>query len=373
MLIDPIKILQDLVRINSVNAFYPDGPGEGEISNYVEAFWDSFGIEHWRQRVLPGRDNIIARLPGSDTSRTLLLEAHMDTVSITGMSIPPLDPRVLNGKLYGRGSCDTKAGLACMLASVASAKIRGTMPKATILMASVIDEEHSCKGFMKLCEDLSASAAIVAEPTELKTVISSKGVLRWRIHARGKQAHSSKVHLGINAIEHMAHLIVAIQQYHETFSEVSHPLLGSPTGNIGLIEGGVQVNFVPDQCTIQIDRRVLPSETVDSVLAGYQKIVDSVSAKFPHSRFEMEPPLLYDAGLETDRNAKIAKLSSSILKKMGYSDALEGVAYGSDGTHIRALGIETIIFGPGASIKRIPKANMSTLTKFVWPMNTTNK
>lgn len=348
MLIDPISILQDLVRINSVNAFYPNGPGEGAVSKYVEAFWDSFGIEHYRQQVLPGRDNVIARLPGSDSSRTLLLEAHMDTVSITGMTIPPLDPKILDGKLYGRGSCDTKAGLACMLAAVAWAKIKNSKPNATILMASVIDEEHSCKGVLKLCENLKASAAIVAEPTELKTVIASKGVLRWRIISKGKQAHSSKVHLGINAIEHMAHLIVEIERYQRTLSQTSHPLLGAPTGNIGLIDGGVQVNFVPDQCSIQIDRRLLPNEAVDAVLAEYQKIVEAVSAKLPGSRFQMEAPLLYDAGLETSDNARIAQLSSGILRKMGYSDALEGVAYGSDGTHISALGIETIIFGPGS-------------------------
>ncbi|MFM9063991.1 MAG: M20 family metallopeptidase, partial [Pirellula sp.] len=231
--IDPIQILEQLVRINSVNAFYPDGPGEGKIADYVQSFWNAHGIASRRQSVLPGRDNIIAQVPGFDSNRRLLLEAHMDTVSVAGMTIPPFEPTISGGKLYGRGSCDTKAGLACMMAALANFKNSGKTPKSTIMVASVIDEEYSALGVKKLCESLEATAAIVAEPTELKTVIASKGVLRWRIVAKGKQAHSSKVHLGINAIEHMGHLLVALQDYHRTLSQIQHPLLGCATGNVG--------------------------------------------------------------------------------------------------------------------------------------------
>lgn len=346
--IDPIQILEQLVRINSVNAFYPDGPGEGKLADYVQSFWNDHGIASRRQSVLPGRDNIIAQVPGLDSNRRLLLEAHMDTVSVAGMTIPPFEPTISDGKLYGRGSCDTKAGLACMMAALANFKNSGQTPKSSIMVASVIDEEYSALGVKKLCESLEATAAIVAEPTELKTIIASKGVLRWRIVAKGKQAHSSKVHLGINAIEHMGHLLVALQDYHRTLSQIHHPLLGCATGNIGLIEGGVQVNFVPDRCAIQIDRRLLPQERLQDVLAGYQAVVERVSASIPDSQFQMESPMLYDAGLETPADAPIAKLSCRILNEMGYSDQVEGVAYGSDGTQIRALGIETIIFGPGS-------------------------
>lgn len=353
MSIDPIRILSDLVRINSVNAFYQDGPGEGALAHFIEAFWELHGIQCWRQPVLTGRDNVIARLPGRGnqghpTDRRLLLEAHMDTVSVSGMTIEPFEPRIVEGRMYGRGSCDTKAGLACMMAAMVQTKLDGLVPRGDVWMASVVDEEFSCLGVLKLCESLAATAAIVAEPTELKTVIASKGVLRWRIVAIGKQAHSSKVHLGVNAIHHMAKLVSAIEVYHGSLGSRVHPLLGPATGNIGLIEGGVQVNFVPDRCSIQIDRRLLPFEDVQEVLAGYQEVIDAVADAVPGSRFEMEPPLLYDRGLETAAEAPIARLSCDILRKMGYSDAVEGVAYGSDGTHIRELGIDTIIFGPGS-------------------------
>jgi len=104
MVIDPIHILSELVRINSVNSFYPEGPGEGALADYIEAFWKANGIEVWRQSVLPGRDNVIARLPGLDPQRRLLLEAHMDTVSVAGMTIPPFEPTIADWKLYGRGA-----------------------------------------------------------------------------------------------------------------------------------------------------------------------------------------------------------------------------------------------------------------------------
>jgi len=143
-------------------------------------------------------------------------------------------------------------------------------------------------------------------------------------------------------------LLVALQDYHRSLAEIQHPLLGCATGNVGLIEGGVQVNFVPDRCAIQIDRRLLPQEKLEEVLSGYQAVVDTVSRAIPGSDFEMESPMLYDAGLETPADAQIARLSCRVLDEMGYSDQVEGVAYGSDGTQIRALGIETIIFGPGS-------------------------
>src|SRR5438128_684875 len=115
-----IQTLASLVRINSVNSSYEGGPGEGEIATWMRRFFERRGIEVWEQEVFPNRPNVIARLPGRDASRRVILEAHMDTVSVQGMTIAPFEPRVEDGKLYGRGSCDTKAGLAAMMHAVAS-------------------------------------------------------------------------------------------------------------------------------------------------------------------------------------------------------------------------------------------------------------
>lgn len=345
---DVIETLRDLVRINSVNAFYPGGPGESQCAEFIANYWDACGIEYWLDPVLPGRSNVIAKLPGRDPSRRLLLEAHMDTVSISGMTIDPFTPNLDGNRLYGRGSCDTKAGLAGMMCAVARAHRERRSPHAEVWMAAVVDEEYSCQGILQLCKGLRADAAIVAEPTEMKAVIASKGVLRWRIVAHGRAAHSSKVQLGVNAIQHMARLILEIESQHDALANLSHPLLGPPTGNIGLIAGGVQVNFVPDRCTIEIDRRLLPNESVDDVLAVYQRGLARVASTIPEASFEMEAPMLVDLGLETSPNAPIAVAACHALHRMGLDATPCGVAFGSDASKLSAAGIDSILFGPGS-------------------------
>ncbi|MFN7731251.1 MAG: M20 family metallopeptidase [Pirellula sp.] len=345
---DPLETLRDLVRINSVNAFYEGGPGEAHCARYVADFWNRHGIEHWAQAVLPGRSNVIARLPGKDSSRRWILEAHMDTVSTQGMTIDPFDPRIEDGKLYGRGACDTKAGLAGMMCAMVRARREGSLPRCDVWMAAVVDEEHSCHGILRLVDGLQASAAIVAEPTELKAVVACKGVLRWRIRVRGRSAHSSKPHLGASAIHGMAKLIVQWEADRPTLSPMEHPLLGQATANIGTIQGGVQINFVPDACVIQIDRRLLPSESSERVYAAYQQWLDALAPKLPDVSLEMEPPMLVDPGLETDIDTPIVSHAMRILQQMRLDPQPVGVAFGSDASKLHQAGIPSIVFGPGS-------------------------
>lgn len=238
--------LAELIRINSVNAFYGCGPGEAELSNYIEKFFRRHNITLTRQTVLhatsnvSARENIIATLPGKKPGRTLAFEAHMDTVSTDGMTIDPWEPRVENGKMFGRGSVDTKAGLAAMMLAIVDLKQQGLTPNCNICLAAVVDEEHSFLGVTQFLQTTKPDAAIIAEPTELKIIVASKGVLRWRIIAQGKAAHSSKVHLGVNAIEHMARILVEIESFHRRLAQRNvHPLLGTASGNVGTIHGGV--------------------------------------------------------------------------------------------------------------------------------------
>jgi acetylornithine deacetylase/succinyl-diaminopimelate desuccinylase family protein len=343
-----IQTLASLVRINSVNSSYEGGPGEREIAAWVRRFFEQRGIEVWEQEVFPGRPNVIARLPGRDASRRVILEAHMDTVSVQGMSIPPFEPRVEDGKLFGRGSCDTKAGLAAMMHAVASLHEDGIQPPCEVWMAAVVDEEFSYRGVVKLCEDLTAHAALVAEPTGLRAIIAGKGVLRWRIVVRGKAAHSSKPHLGVNAISHAARIVLAIEEDHARLAAQVHPLLGPATVNVGIIHGGVQVNFVPDTCAIEIDRRLLPGESGPSVLAHYQGLLDELKAQHPSLDAVMELPRIMDEALETAADSAPARLASAVLAEMGLDGALGGVPFGSDASKLSREGIPSLIIGPGS-------------------------
>ncbi len=340
--------LAELVRINSVNPAYAGGPGEGEVAAWIERFCAARGLETWRQEVWPGRPNVIVRLPGRNPGRRVILEAHMDTVSVQGMTIPPFEPRIADGRLHGRGACDTKGGLAAMLHAVASLHAEGNVPPCEVWLAAVVDEEFAFRGVVRLCEGLTADAAIVAEPTSLRAVIASKGVLRWRIRVRGRAAHSSKPHLGVNAISHMARVVLALEEDHARLATATHPLLGPATCNVGVIHGGVQVNFVPDECVIEVDRRLLPGEASTAVLAHYRGLLDALQAEFPTLRAEMEAPLLVDEALETPETAGVARTASAVLAAQGRDGRLCGVPYGSDASKLSRQGVPSIVFGPGS-------------------------
>jgi len=360
MKLSPVmQTLAELVRINSVNAFYEGGPGEREIATWVRRFFEQRGIEVWEQEVLPNRPNVMARLAGRDPSRRVILEAHTDTVSVKGMTIPPFEPRVEDGKMYGRGSCDTKAGLAAMMHAVASLHEEGIQPPCEVWLVAAVDEESSFRGVAKLCEGLAEQAggsaiegrrswaALVAEPTGLRAVIASKGVLRWRIGVRGRAAHSGKPHLGVNAINHMSRIVLALEEDHLRLAAHPHPLLGPATVNVGVIQGGVQVNFVPDTCAIEIDRRLLPGEKVASVLAHYQSLLDALRARHPSLEAFMEPPMLTDEALETPADSAAAQLAGALLEYMGLDGTLCGVPFSSDASKLSRQGIPSLIFGPG--------------------------
>lgn len=343
-----VRILADLVSINSINLAYDHGRPEAEMGEYVRRFFEPLGLETWEQEVAPGRPNRIVKLAGQGRGR-IVLEAHMDTASINGMTIPPFEPRIEGGKLYGRGSCDTKAGLAAMMDAVASLAEAGEKPPCEVWLAAVSDEEFAFTGVLKLCEGLQADAAIVAEPTELRNVVATKGVLRWRIRTRGKAAHSSKPHLGVNAIEHMAHVVLGVGAENAKLAARVHPLLGPGTLNVGVIGGGVQVNFVPDGCAIEIDRRLLPGERTADVLAHHERMLDELRARIPgFDAVQENPPLLADEALETPGDHPVAATARRVLDAMGLDGTPAGVPYGSDASKLARIGVPSIVFGPGS-------------------------
>lgn len=342
------ETLAELIRLNTVNPAYGDGGTEANALPLLRSFFARHAIETTEQEVFPGRPNLLARLPGKGRRR-LILEAHVDTVSIKGMTIPPFEPTVRAGRMYGRGSVDDKAGLAAMLHAVASIREEGIVPPCEVLLAAVVDEEFSYRGVVKLCEGLEADAAIVAEPTELRVVIASKGVLRLRFHTRGKAAHSAKPHLGHNAIVDMARLVLAFEEEHRRLSETTHPLLGCPTLNVGVIQGGVQVNFVPDHCAVEIDRRLLPGESAANVVDGYRRLLGTLSEGYPGFDAQIEEPfLLVDEALNTPPDTAIVTVAQAVSRSLGLDPEVCGVPFGSDASKLSRAGIPTILFGPGS-------------------------
>ena len=339
-----IGTLADLVRINSVNPAYADGVSEAGVAGYIRHFFRTYGIETFEQTVFPGRPNVVAKLPGCDSSRRIVLEAHMDTAGIVGMSIPPFEPELRGGKLYGRGACDTKAGLAAMMCAAASLARERRTPPCEIWVVGAADEEFSYGGVLDLCEGLRADAAIVAEPTSLRLVVATKGCVRFRVVVHGKAAHSSKPQLGVNAISQMARVISVLEQHAASLSAAAHPLLGPGTFNIGKITGGTQVNMVPESCAIEIDRRLLPGEEPADVMRRYADLIRDI----PGVRAEVEPPMLQDRPLETPTESRVVRVASEVLAGLGLDEKPCGVPYGSDASKLSRAGVPSIVIGPGS-------------------------
>lgn len=343
---DPIETLAALVAIDSVNPAY-GGPGEAGVAAFVRGFFARHGVETFVQPVLPGRDNVVAVLPGRDRFRRVVLEAHMDTVSTAGMTIPPFEPAIRAGRLHGRGSCDTKAGLAAMMHALVDLRADAAPPPCDVWLAAVVDEEHEFRGVSTLCQSLDAAWACVAEPTGLRIVTATKGVLRFRIAVVGRAAHSSRPQLGVNAVVHAARLVAAIDALHAGLAAAPpHPLLGPATGCVSMIAGGVQINIVPDSCGIWIDRRLLPGESAAAVLDDYRRIVAAETARDPAIRATVEAPLLVDEPLSTPADAAVVRLAGEAAAAAGLPAAPLGVPYGSDASKLSRHGIPSIVLGP---------------------------
>jgi acetylornithine deacetylase len=346
-----IQILSDLVSINSINpAFSDDAPGESKVAEYIEQFFDTHNIAYRQQIVSPDRHNVIGIISGKDSSTNLAFESHMDVVSTKGMTIPPFEPEIHGNRLYGRGACDTKASMAGMLYAMKFLAGTGTQPSASIVFIGAVDEEYGQSGIKKIIEsELQLTAAVIGEPTELDIVRAHNGCVRWNLKVKGKAAHTSKPELGINAVVKMNGIIQLIEQNIQPLLKAkNHPLVGNPVLTISMIEGGTQVNFVPDTCTITLDRRVIPGENKDIVWDEFNNVLDSIREREPELSIEMEEPLKVSKAMETPENEKIVRVSAQSVEKTIGRSLTKGAPYGTDASPLFHAGVPSVVLGPGS-------------------------
>ena len=350
---DAVKLAADLVRIPSVNPMggvHDAGTGEARLSDYLSAFFEERGIPFERRETSPGRANVIAsiRVPGSRT--TVLFDAHQDTVPVDTMKIPPFSGDIHDGRLWGRGACDVKGGMAAML--FAAARLAAEKPgnAASLILACTVDEEYSFAGVRDFLEGPwsfgKPEFAIVAEPTRLEIVTSHKGLTRWNITTIGRSSHGATPRLGVNAIHSMARVLEALEEYAVLLEKrTTHPSLGCATLNVGIINGGTGVNIVPDSCQIQIDRRLLPGEEASAALADCRDFILSRLGKdFPAV---FDPPWHSEPALETPLDSKAVRRAAAAAAYVLGGARTCGVAYGTDAATLSAGGIPSVVFGPG--------------------------
>lgn len=381
MILDPIELLQQLIQIPSVNPMGHDtcGPqiGENRLTDFLQSQVERLGLPWLRQRVHPGRDNLMALLRGNPPveqgGEFLLWDVHQDTVPVDGMTVDPFGGELRDGRVYGRGACDVKGSMAAILAAISrETNISTRRPgSSTIAIAFTVNEECGFTGALACCELLPSSrksdaaivggtispaemfprlpdAAIVAEPTEFNVVVAHQGVVRWRCHTIGRAAHTSRPDAGVNAIYGMAQIVQAIERQHAALqvNGLSHPLCGRPSVCVSTIQGGVAVNTVPERATIEIDRRIGPDELPETACEDLIRLISGIGSG--GCRIEHDPPFMASRGLSDRQNQPLAKKVAAIVQQHGRPSKLFGEPYATDAAAIAAAGIPTVVFGPGS-------------------------
>lgn len=345
------ELLAALVRLPSVN---PMGRSdidpailyESRVTAFLEDQIRALGVPVVRQRAADGRENLVATYePPGPAPFHVMFEAHQDTVPVDGMTVPPFGAEVRDGRLYGRGACDVKAGGAVMLAAFARLVRERPAGSAKVTLAYTADEEHSCLGVQALVRHGPLpDCAIVAEPTLLNIVNAHKGVARWVARTAGRACHSSRPENGVNAVYRMAKLVSAVERYAGKLAALPpDPVLGARTISVGRIGGGVSPNTVPDSCRADIDRRLVPGETGDSATADLDAFLRA-ELDFP---FELERSaagcLPLSAAPSADLTARFGKTINSVVG----SHQVQSVPFGTDAATLASAGVPCVVFGPG--------------------------
>lgn len=346
-------LLSELVAIPSVN------PGDGEtfaspygeqrLAEYLAAKLAALGGTVAIDEVRPGRPNVLAIFRGRNPERTILLDAHSDTVSHLNMAVDPFAASIVDGRLYGRGACDDKGPMTAALLALEGLVGEGRKPPCTIAFAATCDEENGATGAAHLLKKgLQVDFAVVVEPTELALVFTHKGVLRARIATRGLAAHSSMPSRGRNAIYAMARVVAACETLAgELERAVPHAELGTPKLSVVTIAGGTAANIIPDRCVIQIDRRMLPEEDPDAVKRELearvrQSLPDDQADGLRVDWSQYYPPL---AGKRD--SPWITRLAEATRQATGQAKLATADYATNAGPYSRA-GIPCVVFGPGS-------------------------
>ena len=346
-----IGLLEDLVRINSVNpSLVPGAPGEGEIAEYVADFMRGIGLETRLEEVEPGRWNATGILGGAGGGPTLMLNGHTDTVGVDYMEIDPLDPAVREGRMYGRGTYDMKGGLAAILSAVKAVVDSGEGLRGDLVVAAVCDEEYASIGTERLVEQVRADAAVVGEPTEFQILVAHKGFAWVDIETRGVAAHGSAWQVGVDAIAKMGKVQVGLERLQEeVLMKRSHGLVGPPSVHSSIIGGGRELSTYPDNCRLQVERRLIPGETredVEGELAGLLGSIGDIDPKFDGD-YEIT---FFRGPMEVSPEEEICRILGEVSEEVrGEEPLFTGGSGWMDTQIIWGRGTPAVAFGPAGS------------------------
>jgi acetylornithine deacetylase len=329
-----------LVAIDSVNpALVPGGAGEAELAGYIVGWANDQGLEAKVVEATPGRPSVIVTARGRGGGRSLLLCGHMDTVGVEGMR-DPFAPRRDGDRLYGRGSCDMKGGLAAALIAARSAAEAGLA--GDVVVACVADEEHASLGVQEVVQHLSADAAVVTEPTRHEIIVAHKGFVWADVTVAGVAAHGSRPELGVDAIVQAAPMLAGLGALDEELAaRAPHALLGRGSVHAGTIRGGSEPSSYPARCEITVERRTLPGETEATFGGELESLISRSGAEASFATGLTREPFAIDPEHEL-----VALTREVAASELGAAPALAGAPYWTDAAFLSAAGIPTLLFGP---------------------------
>lgn len=340
--------LKKLIQIKSTTP-------PGEVRAMVDClcrFADATGAQVELQEVEPNKSNCILTYDFGE-GRTLVFNTHMDVNNPAGQiwSFDPFSPFEENGRLYGLGACDAKGSMSAMLTAFERVALKPNGIKGKIVFTAVMGEEAGGIGSLYLANHgLKGDAGVVGEPTKLNVCTAHKGTYMRRITFRGKAAHSASSHLGINAIDHAAQFCVLYSELNEALKQNPHPVLGAANASVTIIEGGTRQNTIPENCSVIIDRRLLPGETSQKADDELDKILCKLKELKLDANIESVEVIVSTVPSQTQTNAEIVTLAlEKVNKIVGEGHTASGFNAGCDMSKlVNIAGIPTVIIGPGS-------------------------
>ncbi len=337
--------LTRLVGINSVNPAYSDGvTSERDIAAFVEGELEGMGLEVTSYEPEPGRVSVVGRLRGTGSGPVVMLYAHIDTVGVDDMA-SPFDASVREGRLHGRGAYDMKGGLAACLA--AARALSAAPPSGDVLVVAVADEEVASIGMQEVLRHVTAEAAIVTEPTDMDVCLAHKGFCWIEVTTHGRAAHGSRFDLGIDANMHMGRVLARLDELEERLRASSpHPLVGPPSLHAAVLDGGSGPSTYAARCRLDIERRTIPGETLESVISEIEEILADLHAA--DETFSADArSVLWREAFEVSPHARIVEcVTRAATDVLGGRPAHAGQTPWMDAALLQAAGIETVVIGP---------------------------
>jgi len=345
-----VRDLQEMISIPSVNPFddqVRQGFREREMAAYYCDRMSEFGLQVGSCEVAPGRPNVWGVMKGRSDGPSLMLAGHLDTVGM-GNYPDAFVGHAEDGRVYGRGSCDMKAGLAGYLEVVRVISEAGIALNGDLVLTGIVDEEHQMIGSRHLGQyGPWADYGIIGEPTDLVICPAHKGQLGYYIRTSGQAVHSSKPEEGVNAIEAMSHVIEALRGYGAELRErEAHALCGHGRYCPSVIQGGTILSTVPDYCQLEVDRRTLPGETKDEVLQELHAVLEPLARANPDFSYEITGPTLEIAPLDIPLDTPVVETVTRAYREIAGQEGNVRAFYG--GTDAPNFGFPTLVFGPGS-------------------------